>query len=102
MEEETVNMWYVLQLTADGIAAGDASRVREEFNSAFVAARGPRTMALFQREREEGGAELFLTPVCAVEAGELIERWRFSPCDRPSLIGLQLLVGHSEITYYMP
>jgi hypothetical protein len=94
--------WYRLTLDREQVAAGEARRRTEAFAEAFAAARGPRTMALFQQGREDGGLELFLTPECGEHAARLLDEWGCTPCDRPSMIGLHLLVGHNEITYYMP
>ena len=94
--------WYHLRLTDAQVAAGEVRQYREDFEAAFAAARGPRTMALFQRECEQGGADLFFTPECSNHAARLLSEWGCTPCERPSLIGLNLLVGHNEITYYMP
>lgn len=94
--------WYVVTLSAEQVAMGMASQYRDTFEKSFAGARGPRTMALFQRECDQGGVELFLTPECGEVAAELLDQWECSPCERPSLVGLQLLVGHNEITYYMP
>jgi hypothetical protein len=94
--------WYHLRLTDAQVAAGKVRQYQEDFEVAFAAARGPRTMALFQSECEQGGADLFFTPECSNHAAELLSEWGCTPCERPSLIGLNLLVGHNEITYYMP
>jgi hypothetical protein len=94
--------WYIVTLSAAQVAAGTAAQYGDDFQKSFAAAAGPRTMALFQREREDGGVDLFLTPETLQHAKELLERWGCSPCERPSLVGLNLLVGHNEITYYMP
>lgn len=94
--------WYIMTLDAVQVAQGKVAGYREAFEKAFAAARGPRTMALFQREREGAGVDLYLTPECSQYAPDLLQQWTCSPCDRPSLVGLHLLVGHSEITYYMP
>ncbi|WP_129126435.1 hypothetical protein [Geomonas oryzae] len=92
--------WYLLTLLPDEAAAGVLARVKEDFTAAFRAAGGPRTMALFRRESEEG-VELFFTPECTRHARELLERYGAAPCASPSLLGLELLVGHNEITYYL-
>lgn len=92
--------WHLLTLAPDEVAAGVPARVREEFTAAFRAAGGPRTMALFRRE-SEGGVELFFTPECTRHAKELLERCGALSCDAPSLLGLELMVGHNEITYYL-
>jgi len=94
--------WYYLTLAGDLVAAGLVSRYQKAFEEAFVAARGPRAMALFQKVADGGGVELFLTPDCGRQAAQLLAQWGCVSCERPSLIGLQLLVGHNEITYYMP
>ncbi|HBG06779.1 MAG: hypothetical protein A2075_23100 [Geobacteraceae bacterium GWC2_58_44] len=92
--------WY--HLTVDGDqAAGKVQQYKEAFEKAFAAARGPRTMALFQRERDGGGVDLYFTPEAGRHAAQLLEEWGCTPCESPSLMGLQLLVGHNEITYYM-
>lgn len=93
--------WYSVKLSAGQVAAGKLADCAAAFEKAFAAAHGPRTMALFQRKQEDGVA-LFLTPVCAEHAAELLEEWGCTPCERPSLIDLHLVVGHHEITYYMP
>ena len=93
--------WYRLTLSAAQVAAGEVRQRREAFLEAFGAARGPRMMALFQQERADGGLDLFLTPDCGEHAAQLIEEWGCAPCDRPSMAGLHLLVGHNEITYYL-
>ena len=94
--------WYRLTLNSAQVAAGELQQRQEAFDEAFGAARAPRTMALFQQAREDGGVDLFLTPDCGEHAAELIEEWGCTPCERPSMIGLHLLVGHAEMTYYMP
>ena len=92
--------WHLLTLLPDEVAAGVPARVQEDFTAAFRAAGGPRTMALFRRE-SEGALELFFTPECTRHAMELLERYGATPCESPSLLGLELLVGHNEITYYL-
>jgi hypothetical protein len=94
--------WYVLTLSAEQVATGIASQYRDTFEKVFAGAQGPRAMALFQRECNQGGVDLFLTPECGQYAADLLDQWECSPCERPSLVGLHLLVGHNEITYYMP
>ena len=94
--------WYFLRLTGEQVATGKALQCQEAFEEAFAAAQGPRTMALFQRECDGGGLDLFFTPECGNHAARLLEEWGCAPCERPSLIGLHLAVGHNEITYYMP
>lgn len=97
----TVN-WHKLTVNSAQVAAGEIQRRKDAFDQFFSAARAPRTMALFQQAREDGGVDLFLTPDCNEHAVELLEEWGCTPCDRPSMIGLHLLVGHAEMTYYMP
>lgn len=92
--------WYRVTLNGAQVAAGEAETMRAEFESAFVAARGPRTMALFRKEREDGGAELYATPEAGEHAAGMLERWGCSRCDPPALLGLALVVGHNEMTYY--
>ena len=58
-------------------------------------------MALFQKGREDGEIDLFLTPDGAPYVATLLEEWNGTPCDRPTLAGMELLVGFNEITYYM-
>lgn len=93
--------WYRLTLTSEQVAAGKVQEYQEAFEKAFVAARGPRIMALFRKEREEGGVDLYFTPQSGEHAAELLAGWGCTPCDPPVLLGLHLLVGHHEITYYM-
>ena len=94
--------WYNLTLPSDQVITGKVMHCKKDFEKAFVAAHGPRTMALFQKVRDEGGVDLYLTPECGSYAAELLSEWGCTPCQRPSLLGLELLVGHNEITYYLP
>lgn len=94
--------WYCLTVSEEEVVTGKARQFTEAFAEAFAAAKGPRVMALFRREREEGGIDLFCTPDCGNHVAKLLEDWHCTSCERPSLMGLQLLVGHNEITYYMP
>lgn len=93
--------WYHLGFDRDDVAAGKVASLKDSFAAAFVAAGGPRAMALFQREREGGGTDLFFTPDCGGFAAQLLSESGALPCESPSLLGLQLLVGHNEITYYL-
>lgn len=93
--------WYRLTLTGEQVAAGKVQEYREAFEQAFMAAKGPRIMALFSRECDDGGMNLYFTPDSGKYAAELIQDWGCAPCDHPPLLGLHLLVGHHEITYYM-
>ena len=102
MEHMHGKNWYHLSMTAGEEAAGEVKRHREAFSKAFAAARAPRTMALFQQGREDGGVDLFFTPECGEHAADFLTEWKCAPCERPSMVGLYLLVGHNEITYYMP
>lgn len=94
--------WYRSTLSLAQAAAGEALRRTEIFSEAFFAAGAPRTMALFQRRREDGGLDLYFTPACGESVADLLGAWGSAPCDRPPFAGLQFLVGHNEITYYLP
>lgn len=94
--------WYRSTLSLAQVDAGEAQRRTEVFSEAFFAAGAPRTMALFQQVREDGGLHLYFTPVCGELVAELLAEWGSAPCDRPPMAGLQFLVGHNEITYYLP
>lgn len=94
--------WYRSTLTPAQVAAGEAPRRTAAFSEAFAAAGAPRVMALFQRERADGGLALYLTPDCGEFAAALLGEWDSVPCERPPMAGLQFLAGHNEITYYLP
>jgi len=96
------NSWYRLSLTKIQAEEGEIEARKQAFDEAFAAAGAPRIMALFKQEREDGCTDLFFTPDCGTFAAELLKEWRVIHCARPSLIRLHLLVGHNEITYYMP
>lgn len=93
--------WHHLNLGADDLCAGRLDEVSKEFTATFRAAGGPRTMALFQRTGEQGSIDLYFTPECGVHAWRLLEQRGATPCQGPPLAGLELLVGHNEITYYL-
>jgi hypothetical protein len=64
--------WYLSALTPAQIAAGETQRRTNAFSEAFAVAGAPRMMALFQRERADGGLDLYLTPDCGEFAAELL------------------------------
>jgi hypothetical protein len=101
-KEPTSMTWYRSTLTRAQLAAGEAELRKEAFAKAFAAARAPRVMALFRMQRDDGGLDLYCTPVCAEHAMELLKRWAAVPCERPSPRNLEFLVGLNEITYYLP
>jgi len=94
--------WYRSTLNSDQVAAGEAAVRKGIFEAAFAAASGPRVMALFQMSRDDGGLDLYFTPICADYAAELLQLWDAVPCERPSPRNLEFLVGMNEITYYLP
>jgi hypothetical protein len=94
--------WYCSTLSPEQVVAGESQRRIKVFSEAFATAGAPRMMALFQRERADGGLDLYLTPDCGEFAAELLRNWGSVPCERPPMPGLQFLVGHNEITYYLP
>lgn len=93
--------WHHLALTPEDVAAGKIAPIKDAFTAAFRAAGGPRAMALFQKGSDEGGVELFFTPDCGSFAAQLLTELGATPCPGPALAGLELLVGHNEITYYL-
>ena len=93
--------WHRLTLSAEQLTAGGLERRREQFEKAFRVAGSPRTVALFQKEGQGGGLELFITPDCAEHLAALLAEWDCSPCERPGMAGMELLVGFNEITYYL-
>lgn len=93
--------WYRLTLTPEEAAAGNIAPIKDAFTSAFRASGGPRAMALFRKESGDGGADLFFTPDCGRFASDFLAEIGAVPCPGPALIGLELLVGHNEITYYL-
>ena len=94
--------WYRSTLSSAQVAAGEVELRKEAFAEAFTLARAPRVMALFQMQRDDGGLDLYFTPVCVEHAMELLENWEAVPCERPSPRNLEFLVGLNEITYYLP
>jgi len=94
--------WYRLTLNREQVEAGEEGRRKGIFFDAFTTAGAPRTMALFRQERADGGVDLLFTPACGEHAAQLLQEWGGTPCERPSMAGLHLLAGHSEMTYYLP
>lgn len=93
--------WYRITLSQKHVAEGVVQGYKDDFYKAFKAANAPRMMALFQRECEGGGLELFFTPDCGEHAAALLAAWNCTPCDPPAMAGLELIVGFNEITYYL-
>ncbi|GAW66912.1 hypothetical protein GPEL0_01r2473 [Geoanaerobacter pelophilus] len=93
--------WYLLTLNAEDVAVGKIAPIKDAFTAAFRAAGGPRAMALFQKGSDGGGVELFFTPDCGSFASDFLAGIGAVPCPGPALAGLELLVGHNEITYYL-
>ncbi|WP_236025883.1 hypothetical protein [Geomonas azotofigens] len=93
--------WHHLSLSAGEVAAGRSTAIQKGFTALFRSAGGPRTMALFRKEAGEGGLDLYFTPECQLHAWPLLQEVGATPCAPPPLSGLELLVGHNEITYYL-
>ncbi len=93
--------WYRISLPQEQVAEGVMQRYKDDFYKAFKAANAPRMMALFQREGQDGGLELFFTPDCGEHAASLLAEWNVAHCEPPQMAGLELLVGFNEITYYL-
>lgn len=94
--------WYCMTLSREQVEAGETRQRREAFFDVFADAGAPRTMALFEQEQRCGAVDLFFTPVCGEHAAQLLTDWDCTPCERPSMVNLNLLIGHSEMTYYLP
>lgn len=97
VEQEEKMDWHHLMLESEATTEA----VKERFLTSFRNAGGPRAMALFRRNAEGGKIDLYFTPDCAVHAAALLEELQAEPCAGPALAGLELLVGHNEITYYL-
>ncbi|MBJ6752536.1 hypothetical protein JFN91_20160 [Geomonas sp. Red421] len=93
--------WHHLPLGAGDDSAARLTAIADAFTALFRSAGGPRTMALFRRQAGEGGIDLYFTPECEVHAWPLLQECGAPPCAPPALTGLELLVGHNEITYYL-
>lgn len=93
--------WYCLTVSAEQVAQGKVLQYREAFQAAFAEALGPRTMALFRKDTDTGEVKLYATPEAGKHAAGLLDEWGCTRCHAPQLLGLELLVGHNEITYYM-
>ncbi len=94
--------WHRLTLNPAQVASGEAQRCREAFSEAFkgLVLRG---RWLFSSSiGTMGRMDLFFTPECSEHASGADCGVGLHPL-RASLDGrLELLVGHNEITYYMP
>ncbi|GFO64988.1 hypothetical protein M1B72_14300 [Geomonas paludis] len=93
--------WHHLALGPGEISAGISTAIQDAFTALFRSAGGPRTMALFRKAAGEGGVDLYFTPECEQHAWRLLQEYGATPCAPPPLAGLELLVGHNEITYYL-
>ncbi|WP_224982844.1 hypothetical protein [Geomonas agri] len=93
--------WHHLHLSAVEVSAGRSTAIQDAFTALFRSAGGPRTMALFRKPVQDGGTDLYFTPECEQHAWSMLQESGATPCAPPALSGLELLVGHNEITYYL-
>lgn len=91
MNRETT--WHSLAL-GDGVAAFVPTRtIKDAFFAAFAAAKGDVSMALFSRQDETHHITLYFSP----DARLVAQAFKAQPCEKPSIMGLGLLVGDQRV-----
>lgn len=89
--------WYKISLTADQIASGEEMRIQDQFGALFLAAKGPRDMALFASKLSGAvAADLFFSPGSLKMAEPWIRSYHGEVCEKPVRGAVALLVGHQS------
>jgi len=88
--------WFKIALSHEQVAARHVSRLEDAFEALFVAAGSPSGAALFGLARDDGGEDLYFTPLAAALASTLLNANGGYSCDLPVDDGtVSLLIGHS-------
>src|SRR5438067_2321079 len=86
--------WFRIALSRDQVAAWHVSRLEDAYGALFAAAGSPYGAALFGLARDDGGEDLYFTPLAAALAPKLLKANRGHPSDQPVDEGtVSLLIG---------
>jgi hypothetical protein len=89
--------WYKVEMSLEQVANGEHIVLQNQFEGLFMAARGPKDMALFGSAFDSSEQiHLYFSPGSISHAKALIDSYGGSPCDKPSDKRLALLVGHAD------
>lgn len=86
--------WYMIELGAQQIRAGELERIRAEFSTFFLLREPGTNMAVFTRRARSGSCEVYFAPDCRRYTDFIFERHPAVRTRAPGLLGTTLLVGH--------
>ena len=86
--------WYKVTLTVEQIASGEGTRLQKQFMQLFLAALGPKDMALFTDITGIPSTTFYFSPGSYEHAQALISSYLGTPCEKPDKENLAFLVGH--------
>jgi hypothetical protein len=88
--------WFKIALSHKQVAAWHVSRLEDAFGVLFVAAGSPSGAALFSIAGDDGGENLYFTPLASALANRLLKANGGQPSDPPVDDGtVSLRIGHS-------
>ncbi len=85
--------WHHIRLEAPQMAAREHERMKLTFGTLYMTAHMPVGMNLWMAPDDGGGADIYISPVSAPFADDLIRRYRARPCPLPSQ-PILLIAGH--------
>jgi hypothetical protein len=89
--------WFTIAFSAAEVEAGHVSRLQDAFAERAIKTRAPTGAALFGREREDGGEDLYFTPSAGQIARALLKAQGALACLPPVDDGaMELLVGEER------
>ena len=90
--------WEKVTLTATQIAEQKAlMNIQDRFEQLFIAAGGPKEMALFgDKGYEKDTISVYFSPGCRTICEALIALHKAEACEAPAKEDVALLVGHSD------
>lgn len=95
-EGEGTRDWFCFTLSAAQFTAGVGSDVFNQFEREFVRAGGPRDVALFSMQRDEGHVTYYMSPATKTHAEPLLRLFRALPSE-PAPDDAAQLVGQSGV-----
>lgn len=90
---EPYKTWTQIKLSSADLLAGEGSRLRDEFASAFMAAGAPREAALLENSPNSNSTVFYFTPAASNLFGRNLLRYSAEATVAPPLEGSVLVVG---------
>ena len=88
-----VDQWYRFTLDAKQIDAYEVARLRLVFGALYTQAFMPAQMRLWLQAREDGSADLYMSPSAQPHTADIREKYTARPCPEPDVSDCFLVAG---------